>query len=189
MDISTNTILLIACFFMVILFVYYFNTLTRLKNRVSEAESVVDIMLKKKFDVLPNLIQIVKQFMNHEKNLLTRLTELRTQAQKSKTLEEIANVESEFNNLTKNLIITAESYPDLRSSENFLHLQRTVNEVEEQLSAARRSFNAAVTEYNTTIETIPTLFFAAMLGHKRKTLVNYSDLRSKNFSAEDEFNR
>lgn len=169
----------LAFIFLVGVFIY--NSLIAKKNQVENAESSVDVMLKKRFDLIPNLVESVKAYMTHETSVLTELTELRTQAlscnldceQKIKIDKQLSGALSRFN-------VMVEAYPDLKASDNFIMLQRSMNETEEQVSAARRTFNASVTELNNAIEMFPSNLFAGRMGLKRHVFFDIPDQERKN---------
>lgn len=143
------------------------NRLVRLKNQVANALASVDAMLKKRHDLIPNLVAAVQGFMGHEREILTRITELRAAAlaRKLPPPERMALEESLSRELA-GLTVAVENYPQLRSNENVLQLQRALNEAEEQISAARRFYNSAVTEYNVALQTFPSNLVASMLAYR-----------------------
>ena len=119
-----------------------YNTLTRKRNNVDNAFGSIDVMLKKRFDLIPNLVATVQQYAKHE--------------------------EETFTAAKNNFFMVAENYPALRSSENFMQLQKTLNETEEQLSASRRTYNAAVTDYNNSVMTFPSNIIANLFSFTKK---------------------
>lgn len=144
-----------------------FNSLVAAKNGIENTAAGVDAILKKRYDLIPNLVSTVEAYMQHERGLLAELTQLRTRALAA-TGEERRKMEKTFSKQLGGLLVTAESYPDLKASQNFLQLQAALNEVEEQLSAARRTFNAAVTAYNNALEMFPTNIMAKQMNYQRK---------------------
>lgn len=143
-----------------------YNGLIRRRNAIKNAQGSIDAVLKQRFDLLPNLVETVKQYAAHEVSVFTTVTELRKG--KSSYGELTAEEKSAFNNGfgtgLRNFYAVAENYPDLKASANYLHLQRTLNELEEQLAAARRTYNAAVTDYNNAIQVFPSSIIAGMFG-------------------------
>ena len=131
-----------------------YNTLTRKRNNVDNAFGSIDVMLKKRFDLIPNLV--------------TKITNLRTKSYDSLTAEEKADFDKTFTAAKNNFFMVAENYPALRSSENFMQLQKTLNETEEQLSASRRTYNAAVTDYNNSVMTFPSNIIANLFSFTKK---------------------
>jgi len=167
-----------------------YNSLVRRKNDVENAFASIDAMLKKRYDLIPNLVETVKSYMKHEKSLLNELTELRTKAV-SKEISDNEKVEIE-NKIVKGmsgLMVAVENYPDLKASQNFLQLQGVWNEVEEQISASRRAFNAAVTSYNNKVETFPSNIMAGIMGYKRRALFEIPDIERRNLNARNLFDQ
>jgi len=178
----------IAVLFLLLIIGLY-NTLIRKKNDVENAFASVDVMLKKRYDLIPNLVETVKSYMKHEKGLLTELTKLRAQAV-SGELPPNQRVELE-NKITKGIsgvMVAVENYPDLKTSQNFLQLQAAWNEAEEQISASRRAFNAAVTAYNNKVEIFPSNIMAGIMGYKRRTLFEIPEAERQNLNAGNLFN-
>jgi LemA protein len=152
--------------------VLLYNNLIVKKNRVENAFASIDVMLKKRYDLIPNLVETVKGYASHERVVLEEVTELRRQAiSGNKSTEERIVMDNSLSDALSRLIVTVESYPDLKASDHFMHLQRSLNEVEEQLSASRRAYNAAVTAYNTAIEVFPNSVLARTVGFKHRTLL------------------
>ncbi|KAB5488233.1 MULTISPECIES: LemA family protein [Flagellimonas] len=151
--------------------IFLFNNLISKKNKVHEAYSSIDVMLKKRTDLIPRLVNTVKGYMEHERATLTEITQLREKiiSEKGRTNDRF-KWESQLGMLLGNLQIRAEAYPELKSSENFLMLQASLNEVEEQLSAARRAYNAAVNAHNNALEMFPSNIMGKMMGYSQKTL-------------------
>lgn len=148
-----------------------YNSLIGKKNQVENAEASIDVMLKKRFDLIPNMVESVKAYMAHESSLLSELTALRTQAQSGGLEgEQKVVLDKQMNAAMSRFNIAVENYPDLKASENFVMLQRTINEVEEQISATRRAFNAAVTDLNNAIEMFPSNLFASRMNLKQRAL-------------------
>lgn len=170
---------IIALFIIIIVSIY--NGLIRKKNNVEYALSSIDVMLKKRHDLIPNLIEAVKQYMTHERDLLNQITLLRTQAvQPGISEEKKFNAESTLSSMLGKLQVQVENYPDLKSNTNFLQLQAALNEVEEQLSAARRTYNAAINEYNNGVEMFPSSIFANLMGYRRKKSFEIQPVESQN---------
>ncbi|MZI94288.1 LemA family protein [Vibrio sp. CAIM 722] len=165
-----------------VLFIFgTYNSLIRKKNAANNAESSIDVMLKKRFDLIPNLVSSVKSYLKHENETLVRLTELRTQGMRANlTQGEKVAIDKQLNQEMSNLRVSLEAYPDLKASENFIMLQRSLNDVEEQISAARRSFNAAVNELNNAVEMIPTNLFAKYMGITTRELFDIPEVEKVN---------
>lgn len=153
---------------LVIVPISIYNGLVRRRNEIRNAQGSIDAVLKQRFDLVPNLVETVKRYAAHEASVLTAVTELRRgkNSYGELTAEEKSAFNAGFGAGLRNFYAVVENYPDLKASGNFLHLQRTINELEEQLSAARRTYNAAVTDYNNAIQVFPSSIIAGM-GHFR----------------------
>ncbi|MFT5861293.1 MAG: LemA protein [Flavobacteriaceae bacterium] len=157
--------------FVILVMIIINNSLVSRKNQVDNAFASIDVYLKKRGDLIPQLVNTVKGYMNHEKEVLSEITRLRTQAQKSDLgSNERVDIENQITAGIGKVVLAVEDYPDLKAGENFLMLQRSMNEIEEQLSASRRAFNASVTDYNNGVESIPSNFIAGMKGYKTKNV-------------------
>jgi len=147
------------------------NKLVSLKNNVDYSYSGIDVMLKKRYDLIPNLVSSVKTVMEHESNILIKITELRSQLVKSEgQSDERFELENKMSSLLGEIRVSMENYPELKSNDNIIHLQKTLNEVEEQISASRRAYNFSVVKYNESIESIP---LNIMAGAKELKPVTY----------------
>ena len=140
-----------------------YNSLVVKRNQVSNVFSTVDVLLKKRYDLIPNLVAAVQGYVQHERNTLKELTELRSRALAGNLKpEETLALNSQLGHLLGAVRVAVEAYPDLKASQNFLQLQAALNEVEEQISAGRRAYNAAVTAYNNAVQTVPLNMVAGM---------------------------
>jgi LemA protein len=155
--------------FLLLLVIIIYNKLISRKNAVDNAFFSMDVMLKKRYDLIPQLVDTVKGYMLHEKELLTNLTAMR---QKSMEFKLAANdkvvLDNQINDALQQIFIRFENYPDLKASDNFLKLQGAINETEEQLAAARRFYNAAVNDYHNAIEMFPSSVIASWMNLKYK---------------------
>jgi LemA protein len=163
-----NLILLIILAVVIIGFILIFNTVISKKNNVDNALGSIDTQLKKRRDLIPNIVESVKAYMQYEKDLLEKITRLRESAEKTTSSEEKLQMEQELSKALNTLKLSFENYPQLKASQNFLQLQATLTDVEESIAAARRFYNQAVIEYNNILEQIPFTFIAKMLGLQRK---------------------
>ncbi len=154
--------------------VLMYNSLISKKNEIENAVGGVHTFLQKRADLIPSLVATVKQFAAHEEKLLTELTAARAAVQRPlQAMQEDGALQSADSMLSQafgRVVAVAENYPELRSNENFLSLQGSLNEIEGQLSAARRTYNAAVVRYNNAVESIPTNIVAGLLGYRRKSV-------------------
>ncbi|WP_457638148.1 LemA family protein [Oceanithermus sp.] len=145
-----------------------YNSLIARKNQIDYAQGSIDALLKKRFDLIPNLVATVKGYATHERELLEKVTELRSRIGQAKSDDERLELEGQMSGLLGRLLVQLEAYPDLKANQNFLQLQATLNEIEEQISAARRAYNAAVVEFNNAIEMFPSNLVARWMGLKRR---------------------
>ena len=165
-----------------------YNSLIGKKNQVANAFSSIDVMLKKRFDLLPNLVETVKQYMQHESATLSRIVELRSQATTGNlTTNEKLELDKQVSTGVRGLMLTVESYPELKANQNFINLQSTWTESEEQIGAARRTYNASVTDYNDAIMMFPGSLVAGMLNYQPIAVLSNTDEERKNVSAKDLF--
>lgn len=164
------------------------NKLIGLKNKVDYANGAVDAMFKQRYDLIPNLVASVKQYMQHESGLLERLVELRTKAQSTGITDTQKNeLNGQIDQAIKSFNISVENYPDLKASEQFSRLQASLNECEGQLAAARRTYNATVMDYNNAIEMFPTSIFASQMNYQRKEMITASQAEQQNPNVGDLF--
>jgi LemA protein len=183
------TVALIIIGIILLIVIISYNSLISRRNKVTYAFSSTDVMLKKRRDLIPNLIESVKQYMNFEKNLLTDITSLRTQAMDDKlTDQQRFEVENKISGVLGKIKVAVENYPDLKSSQNFLQLQGSLNEIEEQISAARRAYNAAVMDYNNACQMFPSNIFAGMFGFQPKVSFEIPQAERENVNVKNLFN-
>lgn len=157
-----------------------YNGLVSKRNLVDNANAGIDVQLKKRYDLIPNLVETVKGYAKHEQETLARLVELRNIPYANLSPEQKDELDKGLQSVLAGLRVTVEQYPDLKASENFLHLQRTLNETEEQLSAARRSYNSAVTSFNTAIQSFPANLIASNFGFTPRPLFEVRDEERQN---------
>jgi LemA protein len=168
--------------------VYFYNSLIAKKNQVANVFGTIDALLKKRYDLLPKLVSTVKAYMQHEKSLLTEITQMRAKAVSGQLSDdEQVELDNQVSKALGGIMIAVENYPDLKANQNFLQLQRTMNELEEQISAARRAYNAAVTDYNNAVEMFPTNIVASMMGYKLKKVFEISREQREDVDAEKLF--
>jgi len=179
-------IVVVVVILLIVVFLY--NILIGKKNQVTNVFGTIDALLKKRYDLLPKLIATVKAYMKHERELLEEITQMRAKAVSGR-LSDDDKVELD-NIVTKALggiMVAVENYPDLKANQNFLQLQRAMNEVEEQISAARRAYNAAVTDYNNAVEMFPTNVVASTMRYKMKKVFEISQEQREDVDAEKLF--
>lgn len=152
-----------------------YNSLIRSRNRVDEAWADIEVQLKRRYDLIPNLVNTVKGFAAQEAGVLERVTEARTRAMGAQTIQEHQQQENMLTGTLKSLFAVAESYPDLKSNQNFLQLQSELADTENKIQAARRFYNGNVRDFNTKIEVFPTNLFAQMLGFTKRAFFDIDD--------------
>ncbi len=158
----------IAAIILLVMFILIYNKLVRIKNLLNESWSGIDIQLKRRYDLIPNLIATVKGYSSHESSTLERITQLRTIAMSATTINEKNIAEHNLSTGLKTLLAVAESYPDLKASHNFANLQTELSNMEEQLQMARRYYNAVTRDYNSAIQTFPNNLVANFLQYKQQ---------------------
>lgn len=184
-----NVFLIILGVVAVIAIVMY-NSLINKKNQVDNIFGGVDAVLKKRFDLIPNLVASVTQYMEHEKLTLEKITDLRAQAMKPEISDDqkIA-LDAKLTAALGSITVAMEAYPDLKANENVMHLQRSLNEAEEQISAARRAYNQAVTDLNNAIEMFPTNLMASYMKLQRKAVFEITTTERQNVDVGALFNK
>lgn len=160
-------ILIIAIALLVLIIIGMYNSLVRLKNRVDEAWADIDVQLKRRHDLIPNLVETVKGYAAHEKETLDRVIQARNaamNAESSGNRAEIEKTENMLSSTLKSIFALSEAYPDLKANQNFLELQRELSDTENKIQASRRFYNTNVRDFNTKLEVFPTNFIGKMLG-------------------------
>jgi len=147
--------------------IFAFNDLVKLKNRAKEAWADIDVQLKRRYDLIPNLVETVKGYAAHEKELFEKVTEARTKAMGAQTLKDKGEAENVLSGTLKTLFAVAENYPDLKASVNFLELQRELRDTEDKVQAARRFYNGNVRDLNIKIESFPANIIASLFGFQK----------------------
>ena len=155
-----------------------YNRLIRLRNSREQAFADVDVQLKQRHDMIPQLVETVRGYMQHERGVLTDVTIARTNAMNATTINEKIAAETKLSSALQGLRVAVEAYPDLKASQNFLDLQNEISDVENKIAAARRFFNSATKELNTAIELFPSNLVATMFNFKREPLFELGDERA-----------
>jgi len=156
-------------------FVTIYNRFVRLRNLVREGWSGIEVQLKRRANLIPNLIETVKGYMGHERGLLERVTELRTQSMSSKEPGEKGKVEGALSRSLANLFAVAEGYPDLKANQNFLDLQNQLSRIEEEIQMARRYYNGTVRNLNIAAESFPSNIVAGIFNIKQAEFFEIED--------------
>ncbi len=163
----------------ILLFLFsQYNGLVKRKKKVEQAKSGIDVYLTQRFNLIPNLVECVKGYTKHEEKIFEDIAKMRAKYMNSKDLKEGA----ELNTACNSLLAYAENYPELKSSEQFLNLQKNLSKMESQLQAARRIYNGEVTRYNTKISVIPTNIIAGICGFKEYDLFEIEEAEAKNIN-------
>jgi LemA protein len=177
--------MIIVLFFLAIIFlivmmvVSLYNRLVRLRNNREQAFADVDVQLKQRHDLIPQLIDSVKGYMGHERGVLTAITEARTNAMKATTINEKIDAENKLSTALEGLKVSVEAYPDLKASQNFMELQNEIADIENKIAAARRFFNSATKELNVATELFPSNLIATLFNFKREPMFELGDQRAE----------
>jgi LemA protein len=148
---------------LVLAIIFLYNSLIRSRNRVDEAWSDIEVQLKRRYDLIPNLVETVKGYARQESDVLQNVTEARTRAMNAGTMEEKLKDENILSGALKSLFAVSEAYPDLKSNQNFMQMQGDLRDTEDKIQAARRFYNGTVRDYNTKLQVFPTNLFASMM--------------------------
>ena len=175
----------------VILLVYMFNRLVRLRNLLREAQSGVDVQLKRRYDLIPELVETVKGYAGYEKKILTEITQTRAGCLGAEKLKDKPQLENQLTENIKTLFAVAESYPDLKAAEGFRSLQQSLADIEDQIQYARRYYNGTVRNYNIAVQTFPSNIMAGLFRFTREDffeieLVTQRDAPGVEFTAKGE---
>jgi LemA protein len=183
---STPMIILIV---LAIVLILMYNSLVAKKNQVQNIFASVDTQLKKRYDLVPNLVASLSKYMEHEKSILEDITKLRSEANKPNISDEHKMaLDAKMSTALGSIMIAVENYPQLKANENVMHLQHSLNDIEEQIAAARRAYNQAVTDYNNALEQIPTNFMASAMAYKPKKVFEISEKERQNVNVKELFN-
>jgi LemA protein len=167
---------------LIVLFVLWaislYNRLVKLRNGREQAFADVDVQLKQRHDLIPQLVEAVRGYMQHERGVLTEITEARANAMKATSINEKIQAETRLSSALDGLKVSVEAYPDLKASQNFLDLQNEISDVENKIAAARRFFNSATKELNVATEVFPSNIVATMFNFKREPMFELGDQRA-----------
>ncbi|OGL95799.1 hypothetical protein A2348_00200 [Candidatus Uhrbacteria bacterium RIFOXYB12_FULL_58_10] len=153
-----------------------FNSLVHARNRVDEAWSDIEVQMKRRYDLIPNIVETVKAYAKHEENVFTKVTEARSAAMGAKSPAEHAEAENMLSQSLKSLFAVAEAYPSLQAAGNFMHLQTELSDAEDKIQAARRFYNGNVRDLNTSVQTFPNNVVAGMLGFTKRDFFDAPDI-------------
>ncbi len=168
-------VLAAVVFFLLIWFLVTYNYLVTLRNRVREAWSEIDVQLKRRSSLIPNLVETVKCYAKHEKSVFENVTKARSAMIGAKTLGEKAAASDMLSGALKSLFAVAEAYPDLKASENFKELQSEISDTETKVAASRQFYNTNVLDLNNSLQTIPSMWVGSMFGFKNEEFFKASD--------------
>lgn len=161
---STIFIVVVILVLLGLFIMSYYNKLVKMKNKVQDSWSGIDVQLKRRYDLIPNLMETVKGYADHEKSLFENVTKARTMAISANSVGDQANAENMLSQSLKSLFAVAENYPDLKASANFQQFQAQMTEIEDQIQLSRRYYNGVVRDNNNAVETFPGVVFANMFG-------------------------
>ncbi len=170
------TIIVIAVVILILLIIVsIYNKLVKLRNNRKNAFADIDVQLKQRHDLIPQLVDSVKGYMNHESSVLTKITEARASALGASSIGDKINAENQLTSALGGLKIAVEAYPDLKANTNFLQLQAEISDVENKLAASRRYFNSATTEYNNAVQTFPSNFIAGSFNFREEEMFEINE--------------
>lgn len=168
-------VLLIVVVVVIAAIIGMYNSLIRLRNRVNEAWSDIDVQLKRRYNLIPNLVETVKGYASHERETFEKVVHARAQAMQAGTTAEKAKAENMLSETLKSIFALSENYPELKANENFLELQRELSDTENKIQASRRFYNGNVRDFNTKIQVFPTNIIAGMLSFKKRDFFEIED--------------
>jgi LemA protein len=174
--IIVSAVLLLVGLFVIIVY----NSLVKLRNSVKDHWSQIDVQLKRRFDLIPNVVETVKAYAEHEEEALKEVVEARNLYAKSNTHEEAINADLKLNEYVPRLFALAESYPELKSNENFVHLQKELAETEDKIAYARQFYSDSVLKYNNKIQMFPSNIVAGMFGFKEEKFFEATAVEREN---------
>ena len=161
-------LILIVIIAIILWLIAVYNGLIKSKLRTDEAWADIDVQLKRRYDLIPNLVETVKAYASHEKEVFEKVTAARSQAMQAQTLDEKGKAENMLSSTIKSLFAVAENYPDLKASQNFMELQTELSDTENKIQAARRFYNGNVRDFNIKLQVFPTNMIGGMLGFKAR---------------------
>lgn len=168
--------------------IYYYNRIVTLENRVDNSWAQIDVQLKKRADLVPNLVDTVEGYMEHERDVMDKVSESREKMLNAETPQQEAEAGNQMSEAMKSIFAVAEDYPDLKASENFKELQQELSSIENKIAYSRQHYNDAILEFNNAIETFPAVIFARIFGKQEKDQLQIDtadrELPDVDFSAE-----
>lgn len=171
-------VILLVLVALVLMAVSLYNRLVKLRNNREQAFADIDVQLKQRHDLIPQLVEAVKGYMQHERGVLTEITEARANAMKAVTINDKIAAETRLSTALDGLKVSVEAYPDLKASQNFLDLQNEISDIENKIAAARRFFNSATKELNVAIEVFPSNLIATLFNFRREPMFDLGEQRA-----------
>ena len=168
---------------LVIIMVALYNSLVKLRNNRENAFADIDVQLKQRHDLIPQLVESVRGYANHEKETLDRVVKARNEALGATSIDDKIKAENSLSSALAGLKVTLEAYPDLKANQNFLQLQEEIADVENKLSSVRRYFNSATKEYNNKVQTFPSNVVAGMFGFRKEMMFDLGETRAEHDKA------
>jgi LemA protein len=176
---NTSLIIILAILAALILFlIVFYNRLVQLRNHRENAFADIDVQLKQRYDLIPQLVETVKGYAKHERETLARVIELRNQAVAATSIDDKIKAENQLTSALSGLKVTLEAYPDLKANQNFLQLQEEMSDIENKLAAVRRFFNSATKEFNNAVQTFPSNLVAGMFNFKKAQMFDLGSDRA-----------
>ncbi len=177
-ELNATTVVLIIFLIVIVWGIITYNRLVSLRNRAKEAWADIDVQLKRRYDLIPNLVETVKAYASHEKELFKQVTEARANAisaEKSGDPKKVSEAENALSGTLKSLFAVSENYPDLKASENFIEMQREIRDTEDKIQASRRFYNNNVMELNTRVEMFPAKLIASAFNFNKEDFFEIED--------------
>jgi len=164
-------IIVLILIIVLLVFLSYYNKIIRLENRIDNSWAQIDVQLKRRADLIPNLMETVKGYMKHEKEVLENVTKARSALMSAKSPQENIDADNMLTGALKSLFAVSENYPDLKANQNFLNLQDELTHTEDKIAYSRQHYNDTVLSFNNTIETFPGIIFAKRMGKKEREML------------------
>ena len=165
-------VVLILVVFFVLIYWGFYNKIIRLENRIDNSWAQIDVQLKRRADLIPNLMETVKGYMEHEKEVLENVTKARSSLMSAKTPQDNIDADNMLTGALKSLFAVSENYPDLKANQNFLNLQDELTHTEDKIAYSRQHYNDSVLSFNNIVETIPGIWFAKRMGKTTKDMLH-----------------
>lgn len=172
-------IVLVIIILIALWIVSVYNGLVKGRQKVKNSWSQIEVQLQRRFDLIPNIVETVKGYMNHESDVLEKVTALRSSWANAKTSSEKVEIDNQLSGALKTIMAVSENYPDLKANQNFSDLQKTLKETEDKISFSRQFYNDSVTKYNTSLEVFPSNLIANMFGFSAEALFNVENAEAR----------